>query len=129
MKISSSEQYKQYPALKSLKPLKKKLCISTMEGQNIIYKQDIYYLKADNNYCIIHYNDKKLVCSLTLKVLSARLYYTNFIRVHRSFVINFDKIRFINSAYTSIIMEDGIIIPISRSYKQAVKSQIEMSFD
>ena len=129
MKISTLEQSSQYRTLKTLFPIKEKLCLSTLKGQIIIRKQDISFLEADNNYCTIHYNEKKLVCSQTLKILASRIHFTNFIRVHRSYVINFDKIQFINNTYTTIIMENGIKIPISRAHKQEVKSLMLLKFD
>ena len=45
-----------------------------------------------------------------------------FIRVHRSFLVNRRKIAEVHLSQNSIVLEDGCIVPLSRSYKSVVKA-------
>ncbi|WP_394804397.1 LytR/AlgR family response regulator transcription factor [Portibacter lacus] len=105
----------------SVLPYKEKLCIATQSGHLFIKKKDISYLQSDSNYCIIHSATSKLICSQTLKKVSSRLNSSKFVKVHQSYVVNVDKIKFINCSYTIIKMKDDTEIPIARAKKRALK--------
>ncbi|MCH5222024.1 MAG: response regulator transcription factor [Muribaculaceae bacterium] len=78
---------------------------------------DIIYIEGLKDYVKIYIEgDTKPVLSLmSMKSLEDALAQPRFIRVHRSFIVNFDKIRLIER--NSIIIA-GRCIPISDSYKR-----------
>ena len=115
--------------LKAILPRNDKLCLSTMNGYLIISKQDISVLRADNSYCCISYAGKSILCSVTLKEISSRVHLSNFVKVHRSYIINMYQVTSINAACTQLTMEDGQKIPISRSQKKEFKSVLFSFFD
>lgn len=129
MKMIQLNERNNLSLLKTIVPSKEKLCIATQAGQNIIPKVDILYLRADSNYCVINYNNTKLICSQTLKSIESRLHLPRFMKVHKSYVVNFEKIKFIDNAITTIVMEDGTEVPIARAKKQLVKAMISKQFD
>ncbi len=116
-------------SLKAILPKKDKLCLSTMNGHLIISKQEISVMKADDSYCHISYAGKSILCSITLKEISSRMHLLNFVKVHRSYVINIYKVVSINAACTQLTMEDGQEIPISRSHKKEFKYLLSSFFD
>lgn len=44
-----------------------------------------------------------------------------FARCHRSFIVNTRRIRQLHLADSSVVMDDGSVVPVSRSYKSALK--------
>ena len=45
----------------------------------------------------------------------------NFVRCHRSFIVAVSEIKKIMFSQNTIVLENGILIPLSRSYKSAMK--------
>jgi two-component system, response regulator PdtaR len=75
---------------------------------------EILYLEADNIYTNINTSNKKYVIRQSIGNVHERLPVKNLIRVHRSFVLNINKIDSFNE-YEVIVQ--GHTIPISRTYK------------
>jgi DNA-binding LytR/AlgR family response regulator len=74
---------------------------------------DIIYIKAENNYTYIIMEHKKILASLNLKSLTEKLPSNSFFRVHRSYVININKITRISHRFIYI---DTHEIPLGRGY-------------
>jgi two-component system, response regulator PdtaR len=75
---------------------------------------EILYLEADNIYTNIITSQKKYVIRQSIGNVHERLPMKNLIRVHRSFVVNINKIDSFNEYE---VMVQGHAIPISRTYK------------
>jgi DNA-binding LytR/AlgR family response regulator len=58
--------------------------------------ETIKYVEAIGSYCIIHSEDQQHTLSINLKTFENRLMNPNFMRVHRSFLINAQKVDAIN---------------------------------
>jgi len=80
--------------------------------------KDIVFIESLSDYIKIHLGGSKvLVTRDTLSNIEARLPVSDFIRVHRSFMVSLHKI----NSFTSDTIEIGKHeIPISRSYRDAV---------
>ena len=76
--------------------------------------KEILYLEADNIYTNIITMQKKYVIRQSIGNVHDRLPMKNLIRVHRSFVLNINKIDSFNE-YEVVVQ--GHVIPISRTYK------------
>ena len=76
--------------------------------------KEILYLEADNIYTNIITVHKKYVIRQSIGNVHDRLPMKNLIRVHRSFVVNINKIDSFNE-YEVVVQ--GHAIPISRTYK------------
>ena len=76
---------------------------------------EILYLEADNIYTNINTSQKKYVIRQSIGNIHERLPMKNLIRVHRSFVVNINKIDSFNE-YEVVVQ--GHVIPISRTYKE-----------
>lgn len=78
---------------------------------------DILYIEGLDDYLKIHIqNQKTVVARMTLKAILQKLPATEFLRVHRSFIIPISKIEKIRN---KIIHIDRAEIPISASYESA----------
>lgn len=108
-----------------LNKVSKKLIVTNMTGHHFIDPDSILYLKSDGNYCHIYLTDStRIFCSRTLKSIYNELDSNQFIRSHNSIVINWKMIVYINTPFTEIKMNNGVILPVSRSKKKAIKMKM-----
>lgn len=82
---------------------------------------DVQYVEAMQNYCIVHTRERKFITHITLNGLEEKLPESKFLKVHKSFIISLDKI---NSVDGSEIAIDAARIPISRGLKDEVMKRI-----
>ncbi len=99
-----------------------KLVLSTFEGMHVVKIPDIIRCQSDDYYTRFYFRNKKeLLVSKTLKEYEQILSGHNFIRPHKSHLIN---IRYIKSYMKMdggyIILTDGTQIPVSRRKKEMV---------
>ncbi len=81
----------------------------------------INYIEAYGNYIKI-YTDKMLLTSQTLSSFLEKLP-DNFVRIHKSFVVNFDKLKLIDG--NQIVLNNDSKLTIGKSYRKAIISKID----
>ena len=86
-----------------------------------IFLRELNIVEAADNYVSLHTDSKTYISYLTLKNVEAFLPGTNFIKVHKSFVVAVEKIDFIEGNELSIA---GKRVPISRFHKDSLMDQI-----
>jgi two-component system, LytTR family, response regulator len=96
-----------------------KIAIPTLDGTYFYDKNTILRAEADSNYTELYLSDgKKIVSSKTLKEIETSLSDSNFIRVHKSHLINLNFIKkYIKGDGGFVVLTDNSMIPVSRSYK------------
>lgn len=98
------------------------IAIPTTNGQLVLRTDNIFFLKADGSYTEVHTDAERHLVSRKLIDMEELLDPEQFLRVHRSFVVNVSKVlEFVRQANSSLKMENGAIIPVSRSNKEEVK--------
>jgi len=76
----------------------------------------IIYIESMSEYVRIHTTqDKPIMSLLSMKVVEERLPASKFMRVHRSYIVNLQKIMEVTKG--RLIMEGQVYIPISEQYK------------
>ena len=100
----------------NIKNAPKKIALPQLGGINFIEVEDIVSLQADSNYTIIHMKDmQKLVISKTLKDFEELLDASQFVRIHKSYIVNLKHIKEYNTMDGGIVkMADGNQWSISR---------------
>lgn len=83
--------------------------------------ENILYLEKRRNQCVIHLEDRELVCYEPLKELYARMDRNKFCYAHQGFIVNFDKI--IDVLPTVIVLGEGREIPVSRKYQPGLRER------
>lgn len=78
---------------------------------------DLYYIEAYGNYLKIHTLDNVIITAQTLTEFSAKLT-KQFVRVHKSYIINFNHLKLIDG--NRIRLNDESEIPIGKSYRKQV---------
>lgn len=94
----------------------KKIALPQLGGINFIEVDDMVSLQADSNYTIIHMKDmQKLVISKTLKDFEDLLDESQFVRIHKSYIVNLTYIKEYTTTDGGIVrMADGNQWSISR---------------
>lgn len=84
--------------------------------------KDVLYFKSEANYIAIIFENKKILTLMTLKDLQQKLPYF-FQKVHRSYIVNLNKIQSIN---TNAITIEKDHIPISSRYEKELLNKINL---
>jgi len=84
---------------------------------------DILWMEALGDYVGFHTKEKRYVVKATLSFIDKRIERKNFVRVHRSFMVNTDKIKTIDDS--SLIIGDKLI-PISRGSRAGLMESINL---
>lgn len=82
-----------------------------------IETSDILYAESDNNYSNIFTEERKFVVTHSLKSVEEKLEGKGFMRSHKSYLINYQKITTISEGYIFI---EKTKIPIGRAYRDAI---------
>ena len=97
----------------------KNIVVSDKGQQNIIPIESIIAIEAQESYCIIHTTEKKIVASKNLKHFETVLEsLPQFIRVHKSWMVNKEHIKNYSKSDLSIQLSNGVTTKLSK-YKKA----------
>lgn len=92
-------------------------------GESIKLKlAEIYYFESDSNYVKVITKEKTYRFRDTLAALEKQLEPKGFIRIHKGFLMNGEKLHVLKA--DAVIMEDGTTLPIGRSYAEEVKKKV-----
>ncbi|HPQ34759.1 MAG TPA: LytTR family DNA-binding domain-containing protein, partial [Tenuifilaceae bacterium] len=92
-----------------------------------INHSDIKYIEGMREYVKIHLVNQKPVMSLiSMKKLEEFLPEAKFMRVHRSYIVNLDKITTIERS--RIIFDGDVYIPVSEQYNQRFQEYLNKNF-
>ena len=83
-----------------------------------VYKvsiDDIYYIEGLGDYIKVHLKDSHLVTNLSMKKMEDLLPSKEFLRIHKSFIIRYDKIATIEGNLVEINKQK---LPVGNNYRQ-----------
>ncbi len=86
--------------------------------------KDIYYIRAEDNYLRIHEEKESHLLRGTLSALEEQLNPKHFLRVHRSILVNTNRVREIlldsSEGDSKLLFKNGISLPLTRTYRAQV---------
>ncbi len=94
-------------------------------------KDDFLYCRGNDNYVTIIYNDSnklsKFLLRNTLKNIKTDLKDISIVRTHRSYIINFDKVKLIEKVKEGMRIkldtDYSVDVPVSKTYMEEVFRQ------
>lgn len=87
-----------------------------------LYASEICYIESLKDYVSIHSSDRKVITKLQIGEMDKLLEDGQFIRIHRSFIVNASKV----TAYSATEIELGdITLPLGRTYKELVERRLK----
>jgi DNA-binding LytR/AlgR family response regulator len=87
--------------------------------------KEILYAEAERNYCKVHTEKESYLLSVPLRNVESQLPADQFIRVHRSFVVNLQKIDAV-SEYHEYLTIQSHQVPIARRTREDVIKRLRM---
>jgi two-component system LytT family response regulator len=105
----------------------RKIALQTSEGLLFIPINEILYLKADGSYTYLHLeNNTKHTFSKRLSEFAALEKTGLFMRIHRSHIINLNRIKKIEKGQIAqLTMDDNTELPISSEKRHALMEYVE----
>lgn len=108
-------------------PQNKKIALNTGDGITFIELQDILYLKADGSYTHFFISNKnKITVSKKIAEFERLEVVGNFMRIHRSHIINLERIqKILKQDGGTVIMDNGDELSISIDRKSSLLEKFE----
>ncbi|MCF0060345.1 LytTR family DNA-binding domain-containing protein [Dyadobacter chenwenxiniae] len=106
-----------------------RLAVTSSKGAFFFSLCDVLRIESDRNYSVIHLTDRKkpFVATKTLKHYEEVLGRFNFIRVHKSHLVNAEHVMRISIGNDFLVLSDGTRIEISRRKREAVLNLLNVT--
>ncbi|WP_394820541.1 LytR/AlgR family response regulator transcription factor [Pendulispora albinea] len=104
-----------------------RLAIRLGNRSSIIEVRDIDWIEADDYCCSIHVGAETHVMRESLRALEGRLNPLEFVRIHRSAIVNVRRIREVHGTAggeAMVVLHTGIQIPVSRRKRAELERRI-----
>jgi two-component system, LytTR family, response regulator len=96
------------------------------DGRILFFEaEEVDWIEAASNYVEIHTGSQSFLVRQTMNELERRLRPTQFLRIHRSYIVNVGKIRGVQPCNTGeymVRLQNGKELPSSRGYRQHLDS-------
>lgn len=106
---------------------KMKLCIPSLKGFQVVEIQDIIYCEASGNYTNFHFTNRPSICaSKPIHEYEELLEDSNFVRIHKSFMVNLEHVKeYIRGEGGSIMLSNGNEVEVSRRKKDLLMTRMK----
>jgi two-component system LytT family response regulator len=104
-----------------------RLVIKSAGRVTFVRKEDIDWIEAAGNYVRLHTGKEDHLLRESMNGLEAKLDPKRFVRVHRSTIVNVERIRELQPAFHGdyvIFLQDGTELALSRNYRDGLKNAL-----
>lgn len=95
--------------------------VKTDQKLEKVIVEDICFIQAMENYVVIHTQNQKIMSLMTVKSMEEKLPDSEFLRIHKSYIVNINKVVSIEGNSLNVKSQR---LPISRQKKQEVLERI-----
>jgi two-component system, LytTR family, response regulator len=91
----------------------------------ILRVADVDWVEASGNYVTLHAREKTWLLRETIAAMDARLAPSGFVRIHRSTLVNIERVtelRSLDNGEFAVSLSAGTVLKLSRSYRDALDS-------
>ncbi|MFS4493486.1 LytR/AlgR family response regulator transcription factor [Maribacter sp. 2308TA10-17] len=105
-----------------------KISITDAKGVHMVEAIDILYCMSNGNYTVfILINEREIVISKNLKYFEVKLKAYDFLRIHKSYLINLNHIDFmVKEQGGYVVMKNGKSLPVSRNGKKELYDRMNI---
>ncbi|HYD82869.1 MAG TPA: LytTR family DNA-binding domain-containing protein, partial [Opitutus sp.] len=92
--------------------------------------EEIDWIEAEGDYMKFHVAGRTHLMRETMARLEARLNPRQFIRIHRSTIVNVDRMRKLSPSFAgeyAVILQDGTKLKLSRGYHERIATLLKQS--
>ena len=107
-----------------------RLVIKTSGHIFFLKTEEIEWLEAEGNYVRLHVGKESYLLRDTISALENQLDPKKFLRIHRSAIVNIDRIQELQPWFHGeyrIILQDGVQLTLSRSYRDKLQELLGRS--
>lgn len=119
----SVEKYIKWNTYFESEPKTKDLFIRAERKVYRINPADIIYIEGLKDYIRIHTANEKIIAHQNMKDIINELPKTEFIRIHRSYIVPLNKIKILEG--NSIWLIENIRLPIGETYQKTIKARFD----
>jgi two-component system, LytTR family, response regulator len=101
----------------------RRIVVPTSTGELVLDADEIDWIEADDYYSAVHTRGRRHLIRESLTSLEARLDSARFVRVHRSAIVNFERVREYRTdtpGECAVLLRDGTRIAVSRRRREQV---------
>jgi two-component system LytT family response regulator len=101
-----------------------RLMIKTHQRIQFVRTENIDWIEAAGNYVKLHVGSQTHLLRQTMTSLERRLNPDCFLRIHRSTIVNLDRVKDLNAMFNGeyeVRLDDGTKLTLSRGYRQALE--------
>ncbi len=105
-----------------------KIVIKNDNNLHVINLSEVNYISSEDDYVMIHSSKGKYLKHQTMNYYETHLNKSDFIRIHRSYIVNIkqiDKIEKFGKETYQVVLKDGCCLKISRSRYQELKQLLD----
>jgi len=108
-------------------PPKEEIFIKNNSNLVRVKYDDIYWIEALENYIVVNTFDNRYTIHFTMKAIMDKLPSYKFMRIHRSYIVNINRIDVIKSTSVQLTTDEGKkTLPVGKSYKDQLMSKINL---
>lgn len=88
---------------------------------------DVDWVQAEGNYVRLHVGERSCLIRETLRNLAERLDPRQFLRIHRSTIVNLDRVKELRPWFAGdfiVALKDGTELKLSRGYRPRLEEQL-----
>ncbi|HSA55005.1 MAG TPA: LytTR family DNA-binding domain-containing protein [Gemmatimonadaceae bacterium] len=102
----------------------RRLLVPTSTGDLVLDPREIDWIGADDYYAVLHVGGRRLLLRESLASLAGRLEGARFVRVHRSAIVNLDRVRELRAggkgSDSVLVLRSGAQVPVSRRRREVI---------
>ena len=131
LRLKSGESSLDHQVLSILEQMAKgpghleRLAVKTARGTIFVNVKDVDWIEAAENYVKLHAGNAEHLIQTTMNAISSKLDPASFVRIHRSRIVNINKVQSVNPAFHGeylLRLSSGVELRSGRVYSDQVKA-------
>ena len=125
-RIASDRPIRQDPR-QDPQPLPERIAVRNNRSIVFVKVDDIDWIEAADNYVILHRGKENHIVRATMNELKARLDSARFLRIHRSTIVNLERIQELRPWFRGdylVILRDGTELTLTRNHRTNLESRL-----
>lgn len=105
-----------------------RIVVKDHQGIRVVPTEQLIYIEAQDDYVMLHCEDKKFLKQKTMKYFESALDSSQFIRLHRSYIVRLSAIKSIERHTRDshvVILKNGATLPVSKSGYKRLREQLD----
>ena len=119
------------PEVQKREPVSDRLVVKSSGRVYFVRMADIDWCEAAGNYVCLHLAAQSHLVRETMNHLEAKFDGRQFVRIHRSTIVNVDRIEELRSSFNGehvVVLRDGTRLTLSRGYRDALQARLGKTF-